>query len=151
MNVNGIPMSYSLIDSFRDAGAVCFNREIINQSRFDSCYSRHVLSWEKYEFLVKSVDENLVLYRAMLKFYVHKDTPSVHSPLINLLARFDPGDRITSYLLYYSELVLTYPCNIRGAALKGFIESDRDRYNIFFPHVSPLYMAQMLQEFETEE
>jgi hypothetical protein len=150
MNVDGIPMSYDLIDCFREAGAVDFYREIISQSRYDMCFSRNVLSEDNYAFLVRAVNQNLELYRAMLRFYIHKDTSSVHSALITILARFDPGDLITKYLLHFNELVLCYPTKARGVALKRIIDLDLERFNQFFPHVSNLYMAQMLREFELE-
>ena len=151
MNVDGIPMSYGLINHFRETGAVDFNREIICQARYEACFSRHVLPAYEYNYLVGKVEENLVIYRALLRFYIHRNTSSVHNNLIIKLGQFNPGDTVSAYLLYYSELALSYPCKVRGAALKEFIDADRDSFTRFFPNVSPLELVHLMRASEISD
>ena len=150
MNVDGIPMSYDLINYFRDAGAVDFYHDLIGQSRFVACFARNALPVARYDSLVKTVDERLVIFRAMLKFYINKTTLPVHQDLIVKLGQFNPGGRVAAYLLYYSELALSYPCKVRGAALELFLDDDLERFSVFFPHVSPRDLVNMMHEAESE-
>jgi hypothetical protein len=148
MNVNGIPMSYELIDFFRDAGAVNFDRDVVDQVQFDECYRRHVLPEGNYDYLVEQIEEWISIYRTMLKFYLNRDSLPVYRNLIRKLGQFDPGDRVNVYLLYFNELALSYPCKTRGTTLRNLLAGDLARFELFFPNVSPQDLVHMMREVE---
>ena len=145
MHVNGIPMSYSLMNHFRDSGAVGFDMEVIDPVKYRECWEGNVLSQARYSFLVGVIDDNLELYRGMLKYYLSRGVDSAHPTVIQKLCCIDPGARVESYLLYRSELVLNYPCKVRGAALKLFIDEDLAKFERIFPRSDPVEMLRMIR------
>ena len=145
MNVHGVPMSYDLIGCFREAGAVCFDRQIIDQAKYRECWERNVLSFSRYSLLVGSVNENLELYRGILKFYLARNVSTVHPSVLTRLAQLDPGTRVEAYFLYAKELALSYPCAIRGAALKAALDDDRNSFDELFPNSSQEELLRMIR------
>ena len=145
LTVRGIPMSRELGNLFREAEAVDHDGMCDDFARFKICWDQNVLSRARYSFLVGAVNENLELYRGILRFYLSRGTSAVHSRVLTRLARLDPGTRVESYFLYAQELALHYPCNVRGAALKTFVEEDREKFSTFFPRSSPEEMLVMVR------
>ena len=84
-----------------------------------------------------SVDENLELYREMLKVYLRGVGPRTgYGAFYSQLRYVDPGRRLEAYTLYFAELNLNYPCKIRGRALKAHIDEDAEQIRELFPNMS---------------
>ena len=145
LNVRGIPMSLELANCFREDLAVDGNGRTTDRERFKVCWEQNVLSHARYSFLVGSVNDNLELYRGLLKFYLSRQITSVHPEVLTRLAEIDPGSRVGSYFMYAKELALSYPCAIRGAALKGFIDQDFENFVRLFPRSSPEEVLRMIR------
>ena len=145
LNVRGIPMSRELGNMFRVAEAVDSFGVCDNFARFKICWDRNVLTRSRYLFLVGAVRENLELYRGILTFYLSRESSTVHSRVLARIARLDPGARVESYFLYARELALSYPCAVRGAALRSFIEEDLQKFSLCFPRSTPEEMLRMIR------
>jgi hypothetical protein len=104
-----------------------------------------MLSHARYSYLVGAVNDNLELYRGLLKFYISRETSTVHPEVLTRLSSIDSGARTEAYFLYTREFALCYPSAVRGAALKTFLDEDLEKFVDLFRRSSPEEILRMIR------